>query len=240
MGSVRVAITVLAGAVLLAALLVGPASARRSVPTPGGVWVDLHFVDASGKTRLVVIPLAIYRATDADKECADQKGLQVLARGAALDDPRVATMTLVSASCERDGKGQVKVATGTWPKGKGPGYTEEPGFSVNVQGDAFKGAPAVVVLHFVATNGHPVNTVFGYSAKAVFYMKTCAGELPNRLSSLIAQAQFSRTATASPSDKGVRPYSLEGLKFIGAECVPPPKMIGDLGWPKASVEFGFL
>jgi hypothetical protein len=225
---------------LCAALIASPSEARRSVPTPGGIWVDLHFVESNGKPHLVIVPLTIYRATDADKECADEKGLRVLARGEELNDPRIATMTLVSAGCERDAKGQVKVAVGNWPKGKGPSYTEEPGFSVNVQGDAFKGAPAVVVLHFVATNGHHVNTVFGYSAKAAFYMKSCAAKLPGMIPSLIAQAQFSRTATASPSDEGVRPYSLNGLKFLGAECVAPPKMIGDLGWPKASVEFGFL
>lgn len=220
---------------LAAALIASPALARQTPrPTPVGIWVDLHFVDAGGKAHLIVVPLSLFRASQVETECGDAKGLAVLAKGAALDDPRVASMKLASASCERDGNGQVKTAIGKWPKGKGPGYTEEPGFSINVQGDALKGAPAVVVLHFVATNGRHVNTVIGYATKATYYMSTCAAALPPQVPSLVRLAATDREATAAPGDNP--PYSFKGLKLIAAECVPPPKMLGDLGWPKASVE----
>lgn len=209
-------------------------------PTPAGIWVDLHFQTPAGKAHLVVIPLQLARADQAEQECANPAKLAVLARGAAIDDPSVAAMTLVSANCETSGKGTIKTAIGAWPAGRGPGYTEEPGFSVDVQSDLVAGPPAVVVLHFVATNGRHVNTVFGYSKKAAFYMRTCAASLSAEVPRLIAAAQDDRVGAAAPGDEAERPYGLYGLKFIGAECTAPPHMIGDLGWPKASVEWASL
>lgn len=235
---IRRALLLAGGLVMAAGIMATPVLARKSDPTPAGIWVDLHFKSAAGKTRTVVVPLQLYKLSQAQTECSDPKHLAGLVKGAIIDDPTVAQLTFVGANCETDPKGAPKVTLGSWPAGRGPGYTEAPGWSINVQPDLLSGAPAVVVLHFIATNGRHVNTVFGYSTKAAFYMNTCAAKLQGHVPAFIAAAQNYRVATASPGDK--RPYGLFGLKFIGAECVAPPHQIGDLGWPNASVEWSSL
>jgi len=114
-------------------------------------------------------------------------------------------------------------------------YTESPDWAVKVDGDLIKGKAAVVVLNFRATNGYHVKSVFGYERKAVFYLKTCAKELPEKIPKLIAAAEFSREASRSPTDRP--PFNYKGLKFISAECVPPPAKFGDLDRPNTAVEY---
>jgi hypothetical protein len=236
----RKLIGIVAGGLFAAGLLASPSFARRSEPTPAGIWIDLHFKAANGKVHTVVEPLTLYRASQAAEECGNPAHMAVIAKGAYIDNPRLASMQFLGGKCETDARGKIKMAIGAWPAGRGPGYQSEAGLSVKVQPDLLAGAPAVVVLHFIATNGHHVNTVFGYRKKAVFYMRTCAAQLPPLVPRLVAAAQFDRVAIAAPGDAATRPYGLYGLKFIGAECVAPPHRLGDLGWPKASMELATL
>jgi hypothetical protein len=114
-------------------------------------------------------------------------------------------------------------------------YTESPDWVVKVDGDLVKGKPAIVVLNFRASNGYHVKSVFGYNKKASFYLKTCAKELPEKVPRLIADAKFSREASRSPTDRP--PFNYNGLKFVSAECVPPPAKFGDLDGPNTAVEY---
>lgn len=221
--------------------LVATALAASAVakPPPAGIWVDLHFAGANGKTRTVVEPLQIVRADAAQAECGNPRDLAVLAKVAIEDEPAVADMALAGANCETDKSGAIKIVTGAWPAGKGPSDKTPPGWAPKATPALLDGPPAVVMLVQVASNGKRVRTVVGYDdGIPAFYTKTCSARLPAELPDILNKAQAWRQRIAATGR--VKPFDVNSLKLQSATCVPFPKNMGELMGSAGTVDYALM
>jgi hypothetical protein len=234
--SYRKAVITVGSMLLAAACSIMPVHAK---PPQAGIWVDLHFAGANGRTRTVVEPLQIVRADAAQAECSNQPGLDVLAKVAIEDEPALANMTLASASCETDKSGAIKIAIGGWPAGKGPSDKMPPGWAPKATPALLDGPPAVVMLVQVASNGKLVKTVVGYDdGIPAFYTKTCSARLTQELPDILNKAQIWRQRIAETGR--VKPFDINALKLKSASCVPFPKNMGELMGSAGTVDYALM
>lgn len=214
---------IIVGGVLAAiALGVAPAHAQQV-----GVLIDFHFVDQNGQTHTVAEKFVTNRPGEIERACgADVKEEPIgWIRAEVAKHPELAGMKYTGANCDLDKFGDVKPVQDTVPHAYSRSTTVSSSvgnWAPKLDSDLIDGPARIVILRYAAPNGKVVKVAVGYSqGRTLFHERNCADVVKNNIKLLLNNANSSYAQNTLIGNK--YPYDIRELKFIGADCVVPPK-----------------
>ena len=213
----------LAASLAAIALGVAPVAAQQA-----GVVINFHFADQQGQTHTVAETFATNRPGEIERACvADVKEEPVgWIRAEVAKHPELAGMKYVGANCDLDKFGDIKpVQQGSAPRAYARAGTISPSagnFAPKLDSDLIDGAPRIVIVRYAAPGGKIVKVALGYSqGRTLFHERNCADVVKNNIKAILKNVNSSYAQNVLIGNR--YSYDIRELKFVGADCVVPPK-----------------